>query len=56
MPNAFELGQDGGAFELNMGLGEDFRFDAQDVEMPPAEPATSPELLGRGKNCSMTIV
>ncbi|KAI0655106.1 Rec8 like protein-domain-containing protein [Cubamyces menziesii] len=48
MPNAFELGQDGGTFDLNMGLGEDFRFDAQDVEMLPVEPATSPELFGRG--------
>ncbi|KAI0335243.1 hypothetical protein GY45DRAFT_1268246 [Cubamyces sp. BRFM 1775] len=38
----------GGTFDLNAGPGEDFRFDAQDVDMHPAEPATSPGLLGRG--------
>ncbi|KAH9898372.1 Rec8 like protein-domain-containing protein [Cubamyces lactineus] len=48
--NPFDPDQVGRAFDMNMnaGLGEDFRFDAQDVDIHPAEPATSPGMLGRG--------
>lgn len=48
-PNAFEIGQDE-AFGLggNAALGDDFRFDAQDVDMLPPDAPTSPGLLERG--------